>query len=73
MYLNGVQAGTGTGTVNYSASTNNRIIYGGYQNPQYLNKTYFYGQMGPLLVYNRTLNAAEILQNYQAQKERFGL
>jgi hypothetical protein len=29
--------------------------------------------MGPLLVYNRTLNAAEILQNYQAQKERFGL
>ncbi len=73
MYLNGIQAGTGTGTVNYSASTNNRILYGGNQNPQYLNKSYFSGQLGPLLVYNRTLSASEILQNYQAQKERFGL
>ena len=73
LYLNGIQAGTGTATVNYSDSTDNKIIYGGYQNPQSALKYYFYGQLGPLLVYNRTLNAAEILQNYQAQKERFGL
>ena len=73
MYLNGIQAGTGTATINYSASTNNRIIYGGYQNPQDNLKYYFYGQMGPLLIYNRKLEASEVTQNYQAQKERFGL
>jgi len=31
------------------------------------------GNMGPVQIYNRTLSAGEVLQNYQAQKERFGL
>jgi hypothetical protein len=29
--------------------------------------------MGPVQIYNRALSAGEVLQNYQAQKERFGL
>ena len=33
----------------------------------------FNGQMGPVQVYTRALSAGEVLQNYQAQKERFGL
>jgi hypothetical protein len=31
------------------------------------------GNMGPVQIYNRALSAGEVLQNYQAQKERFGL
>ena len=31
------------------------------------------GQIGPVQVYNRTLSAGDVLQNYNAQKGRFGL
>ena len=31
------------------------------------------GNIGPVQIYNRALSAAEVLQNYNAQKERFGL
>ena len=30
------------------------------------------GNMGPVQIYNRALSAKEVLQNYNAQKERFG-
>ena len=30
------------------------------------------GNIGPVQIYNRALSAGEVLQNYQAQKERFG-
>ena len=33
---------------------------------------YMNGEIGPVQVYNRALSAGEVLQNYQAQKERFG-
>ena len=31
------------------------------------------GQLGPITFYNRALSASDVLQNYQAQKGRFGL
>jgi hypothetical protein len=31
------------------------------------------GTLGPMMIYNRTLTSAEVLQNYNAQKSRFGL
>ena len=31
------------------------------------------GDIGPLLVYNRTLSASEVLENYTRAKGRFGL
>tara|TARA_R100001443_G_scaffold28426_4_gene41606 strand:+ start:1604 stop:2332 length:729 start_codon:yes stop_codon:yes gene_type:complete len=34
---------------------------------------YVNGQFGPALVYNRALSAGEVLQNYNAQKQRFGV
>jgi len=34
---------------------------------------YHDGKIGPVQIYNRALSATEIKQNYQAQKERFGL
>jgi hypothetical protein len=37
-------------------------------------KTYEWnGQIGPSYIYNKGLSAGDVLQNYQAQKERFGL
>lgn len=37
------------------------------------NSRYFNGDIGPIQVYNRTLSAGDVLQNYNAQKGRFGL
>ena len=34
---------------------------------------YYYGKQGPLKIYDRVLTQAEITQNYNAQKTRFGL
>lgn len=39
----------------------------------YLNSDYFNGTIGIVQIYNRTLTPTEILQNYNAQKSRFGL
>ena len=38
-----------------------------------LSSEYFSGNLGNTLVYNRALSTAEVLQNYNAQKTRFGL
>jgi len=34
---------------------------------------FFNGNIGPVSIYNKALNDAEVLQNYNAQKSRFGL
>lgn len=34
---------------------------------------YFTGNVGPIQIYNRSLSAAEILQNFNAQRGRFGV
>ena len=34
---------------------------------------WFKGDQGPLLIYNRQLTASEVLQNYNAQRGRFGV
>jgi hypothetical protein len=34
---------------------------------------YYNGNIGTVKVYNRALSAAEVAQNYNAQKSRFGL
>jgi hypothetical protein len=60
-----------------NASTVNPLSYNG---PLYIgtrnpdsNQRYFDGRIGIVQVYNRALSASEILQNYNAQKSRFGL
>jgi hypothetical protein len=37
--------------------------------------SYFYynGLMGPIQIYNKSLTAQEVLQNYNATKSRYGL
>ena len=38
-----------------------------------LSQSPFNGQIGPIQIYNRALSAGDVLQNYNAQKDRFGL
>lgn len=69
LYINGSQASTRTNSTNVmSASgqtfTIGKLSYGNF--PQTFD-------MASVQIYNRALTAAEVLQNYNAQKSRFGL
>ncbi len=71
IYINGVDEtldneGSWNGTPANPQSKIGEAIYDG-------TNYNFYGNIGPVQVYNKTLSSTEVLQNYQAQKERFGL
>jgi hypothetical protein len=68
LYVNGVPDSSfaRSGTINTSNST----IYIGYSG--YASE-YFNGRIAICQLYNKALTATEILQNYNAQKGRFGL
>ena len=66
IYLNGVEIGTAT-TRTINPNPNNSPLY--ISGPTYsLN-----GKIAISRIYNRALTATEVLQNYNAQKSRFGL
>jgi hypothetical protein len=66
LYLNGVEIGTAT-TRTINPNPNNSSLY--ISGPTYsLN-----GKIAISRIYNRALTATEVLQNYNAQKGRFGL
>ena len=68
-YLYGVQFGV---TTSYTGSgTTTTFIIGGYTFP--LGAQVFTGKIAQTSIYNRALSAAEVLQNYNATKGRFGL
>ena len=69
-YRDGVLFGTGASlgtTINYSAQDFHIERWGGNTQRDWE------GQFGPLYCYNAALSATQILQNYNAQKSRFGL
>lgn len=68
IYLNGVLAATKGSGFTYTG-TGPLII--GRQGE--LNGEYFDGRISNVLIYNRALSAAEVSQNYEATKTRFGL
>ena len=68
LYINGVQVNSDTqaGTIN----TNNS----GMRIGSYLDGGYFYnGSIAVVRVYNKVLSPAEVLQNFNAQRDRFGI
>lgn len=65
-YLNGQPAGTNTGQTFAQWFTN------GGENVAYADN-YWYGDISVVTVYKRALSGAEILQNYNAVKSRYGL
>ena len=70
IYVDGVQV-TSSIMPNHSFDPTNLDLWiGGWTNGiSYL----FKGNIGSTQIYNRTLTASEVLQNYNAQKSRFGL
>jgi hypothetical protein len=68
LYVNGVQENTVTRGISYveNAVTKIGFFYTSNSLP-------FDGKMGVVRSYNRALTASEVLQNYNAQKGRFGL
>jgi hypothetical protein len=71
LYLNGVLSETKNLTGNpITPYTNDILLIGGHYAT---NNTNFIGDMYLHRIYNRPLNGNEILQNFNAQKSRFGL
>ncbi len=67
-YVNGVDTtGTAGSHTNPASSTDNFTL------ARYASSIYFNGKLSNFTGYNRALSATEVLQNYNAQKSRFGL
>ena len=67
MYKNGVQSATATMGNLHWTNANNLLI--GYR----ANSEYWKGDISIMKIYDRALTSAEVLQNYNAIKSRFGL
>jgi hypothetical protein len=68
-YLNGIAVNTATGkTGTFNSLSAIRI-----GDDNHNSNPAFNGQIGPVQIYNRALSAGDVLQNYNAQKGRFGL
>jgi hypothetical protein len=67
MYINGVLV------VGPTARSWNTVAGNAQIGRQTNNTEYWSGNIGQISIYNRVLSASEILQNYNAQKSRFGL
>lgn len=79
LYINGVLASTynssASGNITYNTSNTLLAIAGDWNGPGYdsgMNVT-LDGKMPIVRIYNRALSAAEVLQNYQATRKRFGV
>ncbi len=68
MYVNGVASDSSTFANSSIRSSSNNLLIGAGWNPDY-----FYGNISQTRVYNIALSAAQVLQNYNATKGRFGL
>jgi hypothetical protein len=69
-YLNGTQTYTTSSATNSIYYVSNYVGIGRDANAA---SSFFTGNIGQVLIYNRALSATEILQNYNATKTRFGL
>ena len=71
-YINGV-LDKSTSIPAIGNSSSNYVLIGGPDSDSYSGARYFDGKIARVSHYNRELTAAEIAQNYNAQKSRFGL
>lgn len=65
MYVNGIQVGTGAVSYPKVSGTASVTLFENYTNPLC--------NIDNLTIYNRVVSGAEVLQNYNALKSRFGL
>ena len=73
VYINSVRVGTGSTTAqSQTITTNNSIFYIGQRHVHSSgNNSTFGGFISACKIYNRALSASEVLQNYNALKNRF--
>ena len=64
LYLNGVQVDTNSNTADPGGTTRVYVA-------RYGSGNWFDGDIAEVLIYDRSITAAEVLQNYQALKERY--
>ena len=70
LYINGVSDGTyNSGSALSAPGTSDLSLRIGHESAS----EYHYGKFSQLQIYNRTLTAAEVLQNYNATRHRFGV
>ena len=69
MYKNGTLVASETGSLSYAASNRFGIAAGS----GYPSAAYFGGNIGQISYYNRALSAAEISQNFNALRGRYGV
>ena len=72
LYIDGVSVGTGTTSATFSTNAGGMSIgaYGGYSG----GKSYYYnGDIGVVRVYSKVLSQAEVSQNFQALRGRYGI
>lgn len=73
-YQNAVQVNSGTGS--YTGSSNNNLYEftaGTYNRPGAGYGGYFQGSIAQIRVYNRALTVAEVSQNFNSQRSKFGV
>jgi len=74
LYINGVYNSQQTGkTLSSFTTTYYYIVGAGFSGSRGLGTNYFIGNISNFYFYNRAFSTSEILQNYNAQKSRFGL
>lgn len=74
IYINGVQSGTGlsqSGTI--ESNTQDLTVGVRFTQTTQQSSSFFTGNIFTNRIYNRALSSSEVLQNYNAQKGRFGL
>jgi hypothetical protein len=72
VYINGIQAGTGTSAGTIATNANGMSIgaYGGYSG----SRGYYYnGNISSVRVYDRVLTISEVKQNFEALRGRYGI
>ena len=77
-YLNGSQnfqvtTSYGSGSNSQLSSSSTTSLRGGIGYRRYYTTNYFNGKIANMSMYNKTLSAAEVSENYNAHKSRFGL
>jgi hypothetical protein len=76
IYVNGILQTSTTSPTSINSVNNNAyfgIRNGTIANPGGCGTSYFNGKLYALSIYSKALSAQEVLQNYNAQKSRFGL
>ena len=74
LYLNGqLMSGTLTGYINNLFVSTSPVLLGTYRSLFGNYGLMLNGSMGSTLIYNKSLSASEVTQNYNATKSRFGL